>query len=179
MAKPKRKKRKSEGTFVPTPVDVTSLLASADALLPALEAGAGPEWGEVQRLLVKAKAAPDAVGRAVVSREPAAIRALIESIRNPDTTPAQPTPVQDGPEIPAETLREAMKAFKKRMKLTKLDHESKLGRSPLTSGKDASFDSILPPNQFSSDVWYTLVTRGDLVASGKGFFRFPDERKEF
>ena len=83
------------------------------------------------------------------------------------------------PEFPEEELRKAMKAFRKRLKLTKLDHESKLGHSPLTSGKDAAFDSILPPNEFDEDIWRVLVKRGSLEELGYGFYRLPQVRPEF
>ena len=178
MAKPKNKKRKPAGGYKPPAIDVEAILTEAEALLPVLESGNGPEWGEVQRLLNKAKCAPAEIASAVISRDPAAIVALIAAIRNPNAIAPEPMPVET-PDIAPEILREAMKAFRKRMKLTKLDHESKLGRSPLTSGKDASFDSILPPHQFSAEVWAVLVAQGELVSSGKGFYRFPDERREF
>jgi hypothetical protein len=178
MAKPKRKKKKPGSGYATPILDTGPLLAEAEALLPALEDGGGAEWGDVQRLLIKAKGAPDEIARAVVSRNPATLAALIEAIRNPEVAESEPEPI-DMPEIPAETLREAMKAYRKRMKLTKLDHESKLGRNPLTSGKDAAFDSILPPHQYPAEVWQALVANGELVSSGLGFYRFPDKRKEF
>ena len=42
----------------------------------------------------------------------------------------------------------ALKAFKKRLKLTKLDEESKLGRSPLSTGGKSQITAIIPPNQY-------------------------------
>ena len=45
-------------------------------------------------------------------------------------------------------LKRAMKSFRKRLKLTRLDEESKLGRSPLTTGKSSGVVAISPPNQF-------------------------------
>ena len=83
------------------------------------------------------------------------------------------------PDIPEETLRSAMKTYRKRMKLMKLDHESKLGRSPLTSGKDAGFESILPPEEFAPEVWQVLAARGELEATGQGFYKLPTERPSF
>ena len=68
-----------------------------------------------------------------------------------------------------------MKAFKKRLKLTKLDHESKLGRSPLSAGRDAAFDSILPPREFPPEIWKVLVAHGELAELGHGFYMLPKE----
>lgn len=178
MAKGKRKKRKpGSGHAVPT-IDVDAILAEAEALLPSLEqADAGAEWGKLQQLLVKAKADPDAVARAVVNRDPAVALHIINVLRGLETD--EPEEEETLPDIPGETLREAMKAFRKRMKLIRLDHESKLGRSPLTSGKGADFDSILPPEQFPADVWKVLVAKGELESTGRGFYKLPEEHKTF
>ena len=67
----------------------------------------------------------------------------------------------------------------KRVKLTKLDHESKLARSPLSSGKDADFDAIIPPNQFPPEVWRALVRKGELESTGQGFYKIPLQRRDF
>jgi hypothetical protein len=63
-----------------------------------------------------------------------------------------------------------MKAFRRRMKLMRLDHESKLGVGPMTSGKKADFDSILPPREFDENVWKVLAAEGQLKATGRGFY---------
>ena len=53
----KKKKKKKQGGYVPPPVDVDAVIAEIEALLPVLETPeAGPEWGQVQKLLMKAKA---------------------------------------------------------------------------------------------------------------------------
>ena len=160
------------------PVDVDSILAEVDALRPALEqADSGAEWGNVQRLLVKAKADPPAVARAIVGRDLAAVDHIVNVLRGLETD--EPKEEATLPDIPGETLREAMKAFRKRMKLIRLDHESKLGRSPLTGGKGAEFDSILPPEQFPSEVWKVLAAKGELESTGRGFYKLPEERPTF
>lgn len=73
-----------------------------------------------------------------------------------------------------ETLNRALGAFKKRLKLTRLDHESKLGASrPMTSGKDASDISILPPNDYPREVWRELARQGRIRDMGGGFYKMP------
>ena len=67
-----------------------------------------------------------------------------------------------------------MKAFRKRLKLTRLDEESKLGRSPLTSGKSSGVMAITPPNQYPSAVWEELVKQGKLKNAGTGFYALVD-----
>lgn len=180
MAKPKRKKRKPGGFQPSGEVDLEMILKEVEGLKPALEGeGSGAQWGAVQKLLLKAKADSSALARAIVGRDLGAIDRIIETLRDPNTAPVEEEPQESLPDVPDETLREAMRAFRKRMKLTKLDHESKIGRSPLTSGKDAEFDSILPPHQYPSEVWRVLVSKGELESAGRGFYKLPDERMEF
>ena len=76
--------------------------------------------------------------------------------------------------IPTETLRKAMKAFRRRIKLIKLDQESKLGVGPMSSGRSADFESILPPHEFPRAVWQALAADGRLEATGRGFYKLPD-----
>ena len=66
--------------------------------------------------------------------------------------------------------KRAMKAFRKRLKLTRLDEESKLGRSPLTGGRSSGVVAITPPNQYPIAVWEELVKQGKLKKSGTGFY---------
>ncbi len=84
--------------------------------------------------------------------------------------PEQPTDPLD----PA-NLKRAMKAFRKRLKLTRLNEESKLGRNPLTSGKKSQVVAIMPPRQYPVEVWQELVRQARLNDSGGGFYELPDD----
>ncbi len=76
--------------------------------------------------------------------------------------------------IPEEELKRALGAFKKRIKLTKLDQESSLGAGrPMTSGKKSDIMGIIPPNQFPRPVWEELARQGKLKNMGGGFFSLP------
>ena len=68
-----------------------------------------------------------------------------------------------------EELRKALKAFKKRMKLTQLDDDSKLGHSPLTGSK-GKIVSIQPPMGFGKEIWEELAEKGYLKRDGGGFY---------
>jgi len=72
-------------------------------------------------------------------------------------------------DITPETLRSAMKAFKKRLKLTALDDDSRLGRSALSGGPTGVF-AIKPPNQFPQEVWNELCRQGRLHDTGHGLY---------
>jgi hypothetical protein len=71
---------------------------------------------------------------------------------------------------PAEELKRALKAFKKRLKLTRLDYESKLGYGPMTKGGNSGIVAIMPPNQFPPTVWEELVRQGKLKSLGHGLY---------
>ena len=70
-------------------------------------------------------------------------------------------------------LKKAFKAFKKRLKLTQLDDDSRLGRSPMTGARDKVV-SIQPPAGFGKDVWEELADKGCLKRDGIGFFQIVE-----
>ncbi len=67
-------------------------------------------------------------------------------------------------------LNHAFKAFKKRLKLARLDEESKLGRAPLTGGERSGLTAITPPYGFPPEVWEELARRGRLRHAGHGLY---------
>jgi hypothetical protein len=67
-------------------------------------------------------------------------------------------------------LKGALKAFKKRLKLTQLDEESSLGGGPFSSGRDSGIVGIQPPNQYPREVWDKLVEMGKLRNAGGGLY---------
>ncbi|GJQ29999.1 MAG: hypothetical protein HBSAPP03_18830 [Phycisphaerae bacterium] len=87
------------------------------------------------------------------------------------TQPPDPTPPTS---IPEDTLTRAFGAFKKRHKLTKLDHESRLGASrPMTSGKKVENMGIVPPTDYPREVWKELARVGRIKDMGGGFYSMP------
>ncbi len=87
----------------------------------------------------------------------------------PESEPSLPS---DSPT--PEELRKAMKAFKKRLKLSRLDDESTLGRGPMSGGKSSGIVAIMPPNQYPKAVWDKLVERGRLKYAGQGLYQLAD-----
>jgi hypothetical protein len=70
----------------------------------------------------------------------------------------------------AEVLKAAYKAFKKRLKLTRLDDASRIGRGPMSSGQGSSIAGITPPDQYPRRVWDELVKQGKLKDAGHGMY---------
>jgi len=69
-----------------------------------------------------------------------------------------------------EDLKKALKAFKKRLKLTRLDDQSRLGHGPMSGGSTEQIVSIQPPAGFGREIWEELADKGYLKRDGRGFF---------
>ncbi len=69
-----------------------------------------------------------------------------------------------------EELKRAMKAFRKRLKLTRLDDESRLGYGAMTGGGRSGIVAITPPDQYPDAVWEELAKQGRLKSSGDGLY---------
>ncbi|HVX64115.1 MAG TPA: hypothetical protein VHC19_26065 [Pirellulales bacterium] len=82
--------------------------------------------------------------------------------------PQDAKPAESGPA--PEVLKAAYKAFKKRLKLTQLDFDSRIGRGPMSSGQTSSIAGITPPNQYPLEVWEELVKQGKLKHAGHGTY---------
>jgi hypothetical protein len=82
----------------------------------------------------------------------------------------------DASQPPAPTpqeLKAAMKAFRKRLKLTCLDDQSRIGVGPMSSGRPSGIVGITPPDQFPRAVWDELVRQGKLKRAGGGLYELP------
>lgn len=148
--------------------DLTTL-AKLDELLAAIRdyddpRRASAEWKQVYRLLQKTSAPAGRVTGVVGMRDTAGLEAMLDQLRTPEAAP----PPADVPD--AETCRKAMQAFRKRLALTVLDEESKLGRSPLTKGSEGGRAAITPPDEWPLAVWQELARQGRLKDIGHGFY---------
>jgi hypothetical protein len=66
-----------------------------------------------------------------------------------------------------EELKRALKAFKKRLKLTRLDDESGLSRG---GGKKSGITGITPPTGHPPGIWEELVALGKLKRDMAGTY---------
>jgi hypothetical protein len=74
----------------------------------------------------------------------------------------------------SEELKRAFKAFKKRLKLTRLDEESKLNYRPTSSGRGSGIVAMTPPHEFGQAVWDELVKQGKLKRAGQGTYELGE-----
>ena len=65
-------------------------------------------------------------------------------------------------------LKRALKAFRKRLKLMRLDDEAGALRNPLTKGETSTILGVRPPEQYSPEIWELLVAQGRLRDAGSG-----------
>jgi hypothetical protein len=70
-------------------------------------------------------------------------------------------------------LKAALKAFKKRLKLTCLDDQSRIGVGPMSSGRSSGIVAITPPDQYPAEIWEELVRQGRLRRAGSGMYELP------
>ena len=75
--------------------------------------------------------------------------------------PAAPSPQE---------LKAALKAFRKRLKLTQLDDQSRIGRGPMSGGRPSGIVAITPPDQYPQEVWDELTRQGKLRRVSTGMY---------
>jgi hypothetical protein len=78
-------------------------------------------------------------------------------------------------ELTPEYLKKALKAFKKRLKLTRLDEESNLGGGPFSKGGDSGIIAIQPPREFPRAVWDKLIEQHKLRSAGSGMYELVED----
>jgi hypothetical protein len=92
---------------------------------------------------------------------------------NPAPQPAPASAPASGG-VTEDQKKQAFHAFKKRLKLTKLNDESGLGGGrPTTGGKKSEVMGIIPPREFPRAVWDALAKEGKIKDMGGGFFKMP------
>lgn len=119
-----------------------------------------------------ARAALDAAGEAdgelleiVEAQDSAALASLLDDW----STGAKLRPVHD-----RGVLKRAMKAFRKRLKVARLDEESRIGGT-FSKGERSGLAGCTPPNTYGPDVWAELVRTGRLIDGSHGVLELPPE----
>lgn len=144
-------------------------------------------WALVGRLLERLPGSKAEAARVVKERDLAGLDALIRSLEQPAAKPAgAPAPVAKAADLAPppddaaghgaskEDLDAALRAFRKRLKLARLNDESRLGGRYTSGGKASKIDAIVPPTEYPAEVWRTLVRAGRLVDTGGGFLALPE-----
>lgn len=174
MSKRKRKKPKSGGggyqKAADPAADLHELANLAQQICNAGES-AGPLWGQAHKLLLKTKADSSRAAGVIAARDTEGLVHLVRVMQGLEEEHSADPVEQPTQTIDPDVLKEALRAFRKRIKLIKLDHESRLGVGPMSSGREAQFDAIEPPREFEQAVWLELARTGQLEALGQGFYK--------
>ncbi|MHC5209321.1 MAG: hypothetical protein ACYTG2_01215 [Planctomycetota bacterium] len=134
-------------------------------LLEPLADGSSEDWPA-------ARAALDATGEAqgellaiIEARDRTALAALLHAWTAGKTV----RPVHD-----RGVLKRALKAFRKRLKIDRLDEESRIGGA-FSKGERSGLLGIQPPDSYGPDVWAELVRTGRLIDAGQGVLELPPD----
>ena len=96
-------------------------------------------------------------------------------MNGPHDKPKSLVEYDDDGKLTKETLKRAMKAFRKRLKLARLDEDSKLGHDPLSKGQKSTISGVKPPEQYPKEVWDHLVEIGRLRDIGHGIYEVVEQ----
>ena len=75
-----------------------------------------------------------------------------------------------------ETLKRALKSFRKRIRLMKQDDESRLSHGAMTMGERSAIVGIRPPGEFPQAIWEELVQQGKLRYEGHGLYALVEDQ---
>lgn len=135
------------------------------SVLAGVVEGPTPDaWERARHALEPTRAQEPELAKMVDARDDAALRATIEAW----ASGKKPLPQQD-----RDVLRRAMKAFRKSLKVTRLDAESTIGGGPMSGGRHSEIRGMKPPDRYPRAVWDELARQGRLVAAGHGIFELP------
>lgn len=125
-------------------------------------------WALAERLCARMPVDRAEAARVFKQKDAAGLDAMVSGLENPGAPASAPEP-----EVTQQEMNDAMRAFRKRIKMIRLDEESKLGGHGMTSGKRSGVTSIEPPREFPRRVWKALTRAGRLIDEGHGFYAEP------
>ena len=134
-------------------------------LLRSLADGSSSDWSSARAALDVAEEAQGDLLAHVEARDAAGLAALIAAWESGATLRT----VHD-----RGVLKRALKAFRKRLKLVRLDEESRIGGA-FSKGERSGIVSIEPPDSYPPDVWAELVRDGRLLDAGHRMLELPPE----
>jgi hypothetical protein len=121
-------------------------------------------WARARQAIGQAVAKEADVAAAIEKRDAATLRAIV-------------TEWDSGkrllPEQDREVLKRAMKAFRKSLKVTRLDAESSVNANAMTSGRQSTIVGIVPPPRYPREVWDELVRQRRLLGGRQGIYELP------
>ena len=169
MSKNKKKKKGGYKPPVQSQQDIVdSVVSLAEKIKTSSEAG--PLWGQLHKAFLKSTVDASVAAKIIMHKDVEELNKVVTQLQCGSDVTIEEEAVSL-PELEHETIIEALRVFRKRIKFMKLDYESKLGVGPLTGGKELKFDSVMAPHEFPMEIWKALARDGHLIDDGGGFFR--------
>lgn len=133
-------------------------------------------WALAGRLLSRLPVDAGEAARVVKGQDHTGLEAMVAGLEG--GRPESPAGSKSGDdatdrEVPEAEMVAAMRAFRKRLRLARLDQESKLGGRYTSGGKKSGIEAIVPPNDFPAGVWRALARAGRLRDTGSGYYAEP------
>jgi len=126
-------------------------------------------WADAREAIAASGGAEADVEAAVAAEDAPAVRAILAQW----TSGKRHLPEHD-----REVLKRAMKAYRKRFKITVLDAESSIAGGPMSAGRRSTIVGITPPERYPRPVWDELVRQGRLLAARGGTYELPPESRD-
>ena len=144
---------------------LSSVLATIVTEL-AVDASNDRPWDHARAALEPTRAQEPELAAVIEKRDLAALHALLDGWHSGKHL----LPKQD-----REVLSRAMKAFRKSLKVTRLDAESTIGGGPMSSGRHSGIAGMRPPDRYPREVWEELARQKRLISVGHGIYELPPE----
>lgn len=151
--------------FDPQMALLSKFLAGIVEELAADPAGAAA-WNKAREALGAAREKEPELAALIDARDAGGLRALVAEWAGGK---------RHLPEQDREVLKRALKAFRKSLKVTRLDAESSIGGGPMSSGRASGILGMTPPSRYPRDVWDELVRQGRLLGGKQGIYELPPE----
>ncbi|MBC8203560.1 MAG: hypothetical protein H8E91_07005 [Planctomycetes bacterium] len=171
-----KNKKKKKGGYKPPAISVQDTIDEIVSLSQQIFSTEEPGalWGQLHKLFLKSTVDPNVAAKIIMHKDVDELQQVLDQLQHGEEATIENKQKDEPlPELSHETKKQAMRMFRKRVKFIKLDRESKLGIGPLTTGKEATFDSVEAPHDYPSEVWKVLAAEGQLVDDGDGFYRLP------
>lgn len=144
---------------------LSSYLAACVLELAGDDANAAT-WAKASAALGEVRAKEPELAAAIDAKDAAKLRAIVGEWSSGKRILCE----QD-----RETLKRALKAFRKSLKVTRLDSESSIGGGPMSSGRESAIVGVTPPSRYPREVWDELVRQGRLRGGKHGIYELPPE----
>jgi hypothetical protein len=144
---------------------LSSVLTVVVAELTA-DASKEAPWNHALHALQLTQPPEPEIAQVLAARDLAALRALVEQWSSGKRLL---------PKADREVLSRAMKAFRKSLKVTRLDAESSIGGGPMSGGRHSGIAGMRPPDRYPREVWDELARQKRLISVGHGIFELVPE----